>query len=170
MSLVINLFAGPGAGKSSVAAGLFYELKKQNKKAELVQEHAKDLVYNESYKELKDQFLIAAQQHHRVWRLNNLVDYIITDSPLLLSAAYTDDFELRNLTNAYSKKYNNLNIFLVRDDSTFSPDGRLHNLEESIELDKRVMQILDDYGTRYIKVKVNQDTVQKIIELIEIID
>jgi len=168
MSTVINLFAGPGAGKSSVAAGIFYELKKQNKSIELVQEHAKDLVYNESYKELRDQFLIAAQQHHRVWRLNSLVDYIVTDSPLLLSAAYTDDIQLRNLTNAYSKKYNNLNIFLIRD-NTFNPNGRLQNLEESIKLDKKVLQVLDDYSTRYIKVKVNESTVQKIIELIEML-
>lgn len=168
-SIIINLFAGPGAGKSTLASGIFYELKKQNKSVELVQEFAKDLVYNESYKKLKDQFLIAAEQHHRIWRLNGLVKYIVTDSPLLLSAAYTDCFELQKLTNFYSKKYCNFNIFLNRNPETFQLDGRLHNLEESLEMDKKIKNLLESFNTRYIQIKVDNDTVHKIIELIDIL-
>jgi len=38
---VINLFAGPGAGKSTTAAGLFAEMKRANVDVELVTEYVK---------------------------------------------------------------------------------------------------------------------------------
>ena len=47
---VINIFGGPGTGKSVTAAKLFAELKIQNKNCELITEYAKELVYDESYK------------------------------------------------------------------------------------------------------------------------
>lgn len=43
--LVINIFGGPGVGKSTVAAGLFYRLKCLHYSVELVEEFAKYLVY-----------------------------------------------------------------------------------------------------------------------------
>ncbi len=36
-SIVINFFAGPGSGKSTTAAGVFFTLKTAGQKAELVQ-------------------------------------------------------------------------------------------------------------------------------------
>ena len=45
MTKVINLFGGPGAGKSTTAAGLFYEMKVRDIKCELVTEYAKDMTY-----------------------------------------------------------------------------------------------------------------------------
>ena len=51
---VINLFAGPGTGKSTTAAGLFYKMKSKGYMVELVTEFAKDLVYQESFFRLKD--------------------------------------------------------------------------------------------------------------------
>jgi adenylylsulfate kinase-like enzyme len=41
---VINLFGGPGTGKSTLAAALFTDLKMKGINAELVTEFAKDLV------------------------------------------------------------------------------------------------------------------------------
>ena len=44
--IVINLLGSPGAGKSTTAARLFYELKMKGVKCELITEYAKD---SESY-------------------------------------------------------------------------------------------------------------------------
>ena len=47
---VVNLFAGPGSGKSTTASGLFHLLKLDNKKTELVTEYAKDAIYEQREK------------------------------------------------------------------------------------------------------------------------
>lgn len=86
---VINLFGGPGVGKSTTAAGLFAKLKLSGRRAELVTEFAKDLVYEQSHHVLGDSLHVLAQQFHRQWRLAGQgVDYVITDSPLLLNPVY----------------------------------------------------------------------------------
>lgn len=47
--LVVNLIGGPGCGKSTTTAGLFYELKKKGYNCEMSLEFAKDKVYEESF-------------------------------------------------------------------------------------------------------------------------
>ena len=52
---VINLVGGPGCGKSTTAAGLFYELKRRDYSVELVTEYAKSRVWEDSLRTLNDQ-------------------------------------------------------------------------------------------------------------------
>jgi hypothetical protein len=87
--LVVNLFAGPGAGKSTTAALLFALLKLGGYSVELVTEFAKDLTWDESHKPLGYQPYVFAQQAWRLERLRGKVDIAVTDSPLLMSLAYT---------------------------------------------------------------------------------
>lgn len=44
MTSVINLIGGPGSGKSTTAAGLFFRMKSMGVRCELVTEYAKELV------------------------------------------------------------------------------------------------------------------------------
>lgn len=44
---VINLFGGPGIGKSTLAAGLFEHMKIAGFNVELVNEYAKDMVWEQ---------------------------------------------------------------------------------------------------------------------------
>ena len=44
--MVINLLGGPGCGKSTVAAGIFHQLKSLGYSTELVTEYVKDIVYD----------------------------------------------------------------------------------------------------------------------------
>ena len=64
--IVINIFGAPGAGKSTTAAALFALMKLEGYKVELVTEHAKDLTYSESFKELNDQLKVFGEQNHRM--------------------------------------------------------------------------------------------------------
>ena len=47
--LVVNLFAGPGRGKSVMSAEVFALLKKRGINCELIQEYAKSRVWEESF-------------------------------------------------------------------------------------------------------------------------
>ena len=90
---VINFFSGPSSGKSTSAAKLFSELKTEGVNCELVTEFAKDEVWSGNIDRLKDQIHVFGNHHHRFWRLIGKVDLIVTDSPILMSIAYTDPSE-----------------------------------------------------------------------------
>lgn len=59
-----------------------------NNKSEYVSEYAKDLVWSGSTQKLNDRLKVFAEQNHRLYRLKDKVDVVITDSPLLLSVIY----------------------------------------------------------------------------------
>ena len=139
---VINLFAGPGAGKSTTAAGIFYLLKTQGIKCELVTEYAKDLVYEN--RDLSDNgLLIFAQQHRRMHRLLNKVEFIITDSPILMSVVYqfkiSTSFNL--LATELFNNFNNINIFVNRV-KKYEKYGRVQEEEEARNLDIAIKSII----------------------------
>lgn len=115
---VINLWGGPGSGKSTTAAGLFSHMKLRQKKVELVTEFAKDLTYEKSFITLSNQFAVSGQQDHRLRRLVDHVDYAITDSPLPLgifyaSGVYKSGWFTNAIWGAYSS-YDNVNFFIRR--------------------------------------------------------
>lgn len=68
-TLIINLFGGPAAGKSTAATGIFCLLKMHWVRCELVTEFAKDLVWEERYKTLKNQQCVFGKQYHKIWRV-----------------------------------------------------------------------------------------------------
>lgn len=126
---VINLFGNPGSGKSTTAAFLFSELKGRGLEAELVTETAKDLVWDEDDRRLSNQFYVFSTQLHRIERLVGKVEYIITDSPLLMQIGYYKERHLpgprhfKKLCITYNDKYNNINI-LLKSNKSISNVGR----------------------------------------------
>jgi len=165
MTLVINLFAGPGAGKSTTAAGLFYELKKKGKLVELVTEFAKDMVWEERHSVFEDQLYILAKQNRRLKRLQGKVDYVITDSPLLLGQYYTreDKTELTYLINWAFNKYNNLNIFINRT-KPYVQTGRNENYREALNADRGIKELLKEY--EYVELIDNEQIIPEICRLL----
>jgi DNA replication protein DnaC len=143
MTLVINFFGGPGVGKSTVAAGLFSELKQRGISAELVTEYAKDQVWEESFHTMDNQLFMFANQHHRIWRLLGKVDVVVTDSPMLLSMYYgadcTDIF--RQLVLEEHNKTSSINILLERN-KEYTQTGRIQTEEQATDADNEIKHIL----------------------------
>ncbi len=164
---VINLFGGPGCGKSTTAAGLFYEMKMANKKVELVTEYAKELFYSDVLHIYTPycQELIFTEQAHRIQRLKGKVDFAIVDSPLPLSFVYGQpkptDPEFHALVMATYRQYDNVNFFIDRPD-TFEEGGRMQDLQDSIEIDRKIFAVMDKYDILYRRFKADQDLVRKI--------
>lgn len=131
---VINLWGAPGSGKSTTAAGLFSIMKLKQKKVELVTEFAKDLTYERNFITLSNQFAVSGEQEHRLRRLIDQVDYVITDSPLPLgvfyaSGPYKSDWFTNAIFGAYHT-YDNIDIF-IRRVKPYATFGRSQTQEES---------------------------------------
>lgn len=171
---VINLWGGPGSGKSTTAAGLYYLMKINKFKVELVREFVKDLIWEDSLHLLKDQNFILMNQNKMLKRLEGKVDYVITDSPLLLSVYYADDEYLlkrpsfKDFVWEEFNSYNNINIMLDKDHS-YESYGRLHNEEEANNISCDLENLLLCNNLEYYKYKTNiniaNTIMNKIIEL-----
>ena len=142
-TLVVNLFAGPGAGKSTTAAGVFFELKSRGINCEIAAEFAKDLVWEERHSTFKDQIYLFGKQYHRIFRLLGQVKVVITDCPILLTPIYDTEKRptLEKLVVEENDKMWTYNVFLKRK-KAFNPKGRNHNEEEAIGLDRAILDLL----------------------------
>jgi hypothetical protein len=142
-TLVVNLFAGPGAGKSTTAAGVFFELKTRGVNCEIAAEFAKDLTWEERHRTFTDQIYIFGKQYHRIQRLMGQVSVIITDSPLLLTPVYDSEKRptLEKLAVEEHNKMWTYNAFLKRK-KPFNPKGRIHGEEHAKEVDYAVADML----------------------------
>lgn len=154
-TIVINAFAGPGAGKTTSCLEVAEKLKKQGFVTEYVQEYAKELVYDNNLTMLdghyEHQFAILNEQMKRINRLYGKVDFIVTDSPILLNNTYLNEDKNTEVYSSYSDSvnklyglYNNFNYFVERDTSAFEKEGRIHNLEQSIAIDNELKNMLHD--------------------------
>jgi len=149
-SLVVNLLGGPGIGKSSIAASIFAESKKRGFNSELAFEYAKDLVWENNQDALSNQLYVFGHQHYRIFRLLDKVDYIITDSPFILSVIYDKEkrFNFEQLVVQEFKKLKTLNIILERK-TEYKKEGRYHTEEESKTIDSEIKTLFDEYGIKY---------------------
>lgn len=147
-TVVINAFAGPGAGKTVSALILAAELAKKGYTAEYVSEYAKELVYDNHLALLSGepdlQLAVLQEQVHRIDRVYGTVDFIVCDSPIMLNPLYlaTPNDEYNKLTYELFSEYNNFCYFVERDQKHFEQSGRIHNLEESIAKDNEIKNLL----------------------------
>lgn len=165
MTLVINLFAGPGAGKSTTAAGLFYAMKKKGMSVELVTEYAKDRVWEEHQSIFQDQVYLTAKQNRRLRRLQGKVKYVVTDSPILLGQYYSALLPVRDLTDWLHSLYDNLNIFINRT-KPYVQTGRNETYEEALKADEGIKKLLE--GRQYYEMRDDEDLIPNILKLLEI--
>jgi len=142
---IIQLFAGPGAGKSALAYKLAGEMKARGINCELVTEVAKDVTWEKNFHQLSNQFFIVAKQFDRIRRLEDKVDYIITDAGLLQNIPYFKDerykVELSEIMCKLHRSYKTINFFVHRLEG-FDANGRKEDLEESVKIDEDTMKIL----------------------------
>ena len=141
---VINLFGSPGSCKSTLAAGLFFLMKNAGYKVELVTEYAKDMVYENRTNILSDQLYILAKQNRRLSRLKDSVDYVVTDSPLLLSNIYSPNSLIFNsLVTSIYNSYDNISIFLPLNQDKYQQYGRTQTVNESLEISNKIKDLID---------------------------
>lgn len=154
-TLFINLFGGPGTGKSTLCASIFTELKIKGVDCEMALEYAKDVVWEESFTKLKNQIYIFGKQHSRIHRLIGKVDVVITDSPLINSIVYdqTENPYLKSLVLYEFSKLNTINYFLARG-TNYNPNGRVQSIEDALKVDEKYKNLLLDNSIPYVEITI----------------
>jgi len=170
-SLVINIFAGPGAGKTTTMAGLFSKLKLDNINCEMATEFAKELTWEERQVALSNSIYVFGEQQYRLYKLSRKVEIIVTDCPLLISYyfnkkyKFNEDNSFDNLIINTFNSYNNINVFLNRV-KPFNPKGRNQTEEECKQIDKDMKVLLDSLNVPYIVVDGNQKGIDDLYDVV----
>lgn len=165
-TLHIGLLAGPGVGKSTIAAQIFSELKWRGIDCELISEYAKQLVWEKSIPKLANQIYVFAKQHNKQWTLDGKVDITVSDSPLILNLHYgSANPELTNLVLSETKKFRSLYVYLKRQ-KEYNPNGRLQSLSEAQEIDQSILNLLHKYQIPYIQIDAIQSNVNGLVQTI----
>lgn len=186
MTKIINFFGGPSAGKSTMAAKLFAYLKEQRQNVEYAPEYAKDLVWSDSIPSLDDQLYIFGKQHHRLYRLLGKVDWVVTDSPLLLSLHYaktgnkhfnkmTDNQDGTFTAHGWSwhdsfnrfvletfNQYDNINFEVVRGNRKFVQAGRIQSEEKALLIDDSIHSLLEQWKIKYKSVSSFEEVINNL--------
>ena len=178
MSKIVNLFGGPGIGKSSIASGLTYKLKKKHITCDNPYEFPKVLAWDENHSAIKDQLYVLANQHRGIVKSFGKVDYIILDSPIILSLVYKSVYEgIEYPASLYGEsfdkmvldihnQYDTLNILLKRTEGGFNEKERYQTLDESKILDNAIENTLIKNNISYITIEVGDSTVNDILKIL----
>ena len=177
---IINLFGGPGAGKSTLASGLFYELNKRGIDCDIPYEFPKELAWNDSTSLIKDQFYVISNQHRGIVRSYGKVDYIILDSPIPLSLIYktnyTEEYPASLYGNTFDdfiielfNSYENINFLIKRTVNEFKDTGRFHDKNESVKIDNEILQLLMKNKITFSNLDIDyDDPIKKILKVLGI--
>ena len=137
---VINLYGGPGSGKSTVAAEVYGILKRSGVVVEIQREWCKGPVWDEYHKALKDQYYIFAKHYRELARFERgNVKVVVSDAPLLLSMIYghEEGTNFRSYVWDVYRRFSNFNVFLERD-RKYHRKGRLQTKRQALDLDSKI--------------------------------
>lgn len=154
---IINLYGGPGTGKSTNAAHLYYLLKIQQQNAELVREYVKDWAWEGRKININDQIYFLGKQVRKESMLYGKVDWIVTDSPIMMNLFYAEHYctktiahGIRELVNAFYTQaehdgHKHIHVFLKRT-KPYNPEGRYQNEDEARQIDNTLLELLKRSG------------------------
>ena len=177
MTEVINLIGGSGLGKSTTAAALFAEMKMQGHHVELVTEYVKKWAWQGKKIDPLDQPLIFGKQAHAESMLYGKVDWIVTDSPLILSALYEEFYNGKSIIKpsvinfldaAKEKGVKHHNFFLTRN-KPFDARGRYETEETALKVDAFMKSALKELNAAYTPIEcADRDRVATILKALEL--
>lgn len=173
-TVVVNMFGGPGAGKTTCAWEVAERLKKLGYVTEYVGEYAKELTWDKDSPsatpveraraaELLDgrpdhQLQIFREQARRVGRLVGQCDFVVTDSPTLLGMLYMRDSDDPAIHRLYEKvcdqirddfrSHENFNMVVTRGRGPYEQAGRNQTFAEAREKDRELSGLLEREGVR----------------------
>ena len=143
MTVLINFLGSPSAGKSTTAGKVFAALKDLNLNAEYVPEYVKSWAWDNREIRPYSQLYFLGKEAHNQSHLFNKVDFIISDSPVLLTAFYhwhyNNDNALREICRDFYEMAERIdgvktvNFFLPRK-KEYQTQGRYQTKEQADQI------------------------------------
>jgi hypothetical protein len=158
---IVNVWGGPGIGKSTTAAEVYVLLKKLGMNVELAHEYAKARVYRQHPIKKYDELYTFAKQLHIESPMYGKVAYIVADRPVAMSAVYARVCDDRTGVAAAverciaeQKRDGIMHVdFILKRSVKYNPEGRFHTEEQAHEIDR----LCREYRPDLIEVTSAQD-------------
>jgi hypothetical protein len=178
MTIIVNLYGGPGSGKSVTAAYTFALAKSLGINAELVSEYVKQWAWEGRQPVNYDQFYFFGQQSRREYCLFNKVELIVSDSPVALCGYFAQVFGspsqalcFRHMVNEYYSMLEKsgvtcLHVFLNRK-GTYDSRGRFQTEEEAMQMDMDQQSYLKSLGFDFITLDADSYASQEILNKVK---
>jgi len=154
----INIYGGPGVGKSTTAALIFGWLRQQGHNAELAQEWVKAWAYQGRTMQSFDYVFTFANQLHTEDRLLQAgVEIIVTDSPIYLQCMYALHHrmkaanELWRIAKRFEQEYPSINFFVKRE-VPYDQQGRFEDEKQARIMDRFILDCLEEWAVEYTRV------------------
>jgi hypothetical protein len=173
---IINIFGGPGIGKTATAWSFAGYLKMKEFRVEFAPEYAKELAYRANSKEdFDNQISLFAEQNRRIYSLlNKDLDYVITDCPILQCYPYLSVSHYLFSHNRFEweqhftwlilktfNMYKNINFLMIRDSNKkYHKQGRVQTKDEAIVIDGQTEEMLDKFQVPYYSIKSFEDMIR----------
>lgn len=175
MTRIINLYAGPGTGKSTSAAYIYFRLKYSGRNAELVREYVKDWAWEGRTIGTYEQLYILGKQVRREAVLLGKVDYIVTDSPVWLAPYYASIYgtpPIHEAAKAYTKGYleqlsadgHEHSHYWVNRTKPYVQKGRYETEEQARQVDAQMRPFLESNGISFKEIGTDISELDKLVE------
>lgn len=174
-AIVLNMFGGPGTGKSILTTEIFARLKRNFIKCEISSEYYKKKLREEAAKVIQNQIYVFGKQQFQLFTLKDKVDVIVTDSPIIFSAIYNEPQcpELNALILKEFNKYNNINYYIERDKNVpYEQEGRYQDENGAKLVDNKVKIFLDENKIEYTTLSgIGKDSLSAVVNhILELLD
>jgi ABC-type dipeptide/oligopeptide/nickel transport system ATPase component len=170
---IICLYGGPGSGKSTTQAALFAHLKSSGYNTEMIREYIKDWCWEKRTVRPGDQpYFFMKQARKEKILIENKLDFIINDSPLILNHFYGlkyDWLERECSTSKTLLQHHHIfcktmgyktEHFLIKRTKSYNPAGRYQTEQEAIQFDTEISNLLHSMDIKFNVVETVSDIVQ----------
>ena len=155
--MLFNCCGSPGSGKSTIAAYLYYRLKKEGFRTELVGEAAREDHIYKGFPDrapsplLDNQILLAGQQYERILRLKrHNFEVVVSDSPLIQGGLYCQGHvyyeNLMKTIRDVEPEFDTYNVFIHPRPGNYDPESRTQRTEaDARALDTTVRDLIGNF-------------------------
>lgn len=172
---IINLYGGPGTGKSTAAAYVYHQMKCKHINAELVREYVKEWAWESRKISVYDQLYFLGKQSRKESMLYGKVDWIITDAPVFMNLYYAQKYcsvsvseGIRGATLALYRQaaedgFKHYHVLLNRN-VPYQSEGRYQTESEALEMDDEIRKMLTSLRVPIIEAATGEDNLQKLLK------